>query len=247
VTDDPDLARAPGSAAAARPGRRWTSAALVAAGVGFVLFPVLRPWPDESVADPALAAAFASDRWVAAHLCGILAIALVAPAALGLRRVLHAGDSTRSVARRLDAAVACAWAGALLSALYFGAETFGIQAVAEAALAPGDPTSTAFLDTVTAIRSGPTATAIFGTGLLLIAAAGVLVALAVRRTSWPWGGLPFAAGLVLLLPQFWGGPGLRIAHGVLLGVGCVLLAGVAGRATPTGAVSARGIPAGRAG
>ncbi|NEB06440.1 hypothetical protein G3I78_46570, partial [Streptomyces sp. SID13726] len=42
-----------------------------------------------------------------------------------------------------------------------------------------------------------------------------------------WLTLPFALGLVLLLPQFWGDPGLRVAHGVLLGAGCALLAVVA--------------------
>jgi hypothetical protein len=248
MTVDPTLAPpAPRTRLAApRVARRWTIAAFATAGTCFALFPVLRPWPDEGVATPALAAAFASDRWVAAHLCGILAIALVAPAVLGLRRALGVAATT-SASRLLGAAVLCASAGVVLSALYFGAETFGIQAVAAASVAPGAPTGTTFLDTVAAIRTEPTAMALFGAGLVLLAAAGVLVALALRHTSWPWAGLLFAAGLVLLLPQFWGGPGLRIAHGVLLGAGCLLLAVVAARATTTSALSARGIPGGRAG
>jgi hypothetical protein len=36
--------------------------------------------------------------------------------------------------------------------------------------------------------------------------------------------------MVLFLPQFFAGPELRIAHGVLLGAGCVLLAVDAARA-----------------
>lgn len=245
MTDHATLAPARPATTAPRL-RRWTVAALVAAGTGFVLFPALRPWPDENVATPALAAALASDRWVAAHLCGTLAIALVAPAALGLRRLLDAGAPGTAAQRLLGGAATCAGAGALLSALYFGAETFGIRAVAEGALAPGTTTGTTFLDTVTAVRTGPVATALFGAGLLLLAVAGVLVALALHRTRWPWAGVPFAVGLALLLPQFWGGPGLRIAHGVLLGAGCVLLAAVAARATTAADVSARGTPGGRA-
>ena len=37
-------------------------------------------------------------------------------------------------------------------------------------------------------------------------------------------GLAFAAGFVLFLPQFYATPTLRIAHGVLVAVGCVVLA-----------------------
>jgi hypothetical protein len=41
--------------------------------------------------------------------------------------------------------------------------------------------------------------------------------------------LPFAVGMVAFLPQFFAGPEVRIAHGVLLGVGLVLLAARAAR------------------
>jgi len=206
--------------------RRLTAAALVAAGAGFVLFPVLRPGPDEARPTAGLAAAFASDRWVVAHLCGILAIGLLAPALLGLRSALAPGAPRRTTAL-LASATGLAWAGGFLAALFFGAEMFGIQAVARAATATSDPAASGFLAVVTDLRTGPLAVTLFGAGLLLLAAGGALTAVALRRVARWWLTLPFALGLVLLLPQFWGGPGLRVAHGVLLGAGCALLAIVA--------------------
>ncbi|MBL0888234.1 hypothetical protein [Myceligenerans indicum] len=203
---------------------RWTSAAFVAAGLAFLMFPVLRPWPDETTATTGLALAFASDRWVIAHLSGILGLGLLAPALLGLRTLL-AGTAGAAVSTW---ALVTAWAGAGLSSLYFGAEIFGIRTLAEAAL----PTSDAgtMLTRVEALRTQPWAVTLFGAGLFLLAAAGVLAAAAVMRAgaargSWArWAGLPLALGLFLLLPQFYGGPEIRMAHGVLVAVGCVLLA-----------------------
>ncbi|WP_426309369.1 hypothetical protein [Cellulosimicrobium sp. E-16] len=206
--------------------RRLTAAALVAAGAGFVLFPVLRPWPDEARPTAELAAAFASDRWVVAHLCGILAIGLLAPALLGLRSTV-AARAPRRTADLLASATGLVWAGGFLAALFFGAEMFGIQAIASAATSTSDPAATGFLDVVTDLRAGSLAVTLFGAGLILLAAGGLLAAVALRGVARWWFTLPFTLGLVLLLPQFWGSPGLRVAHGVLLGAGCVLLAVVA--------------------
>ncbi|MFD4993341.1 hypothetical protein ACFWH7_20720 [Cellulosimicrobium cellulans] len=200
--------------------RRLTAAALVAAGAGFVLFPVLRPWPDEAHPTAELAAAFASDRWVVAHLCGILAIGLLAPALLGLRSTVAARASRRTT-DLLASATGLVWAGGFLAALFFGAEMFGIQAIARSATGPA---ATGFLDVVTDLRTGSLAVTLFGAGLTLLAAGGLLTAIALRRVARWWFTLPFALGLFLLLPQFWGGPGLRVAHGVMLGAGCALLA-----------------------
>jgi hypothetical protein len=63
--------------------------------------------------------------------------------------------------------------------------------------------------------------------------AGVLAAVAVARsTGVPrWGGAVFATGFALYLPQFFATPELRIAHGVLVAVGCLLLAAATPRTT----------------
>ncbi|MCF4123046.1 hypothetical protein L1785_18890 [Antribacter sp. KLBMP9083] len=201
---------------------RWTAASLTLAGILFLLFPVLRPWPDETVATMDLAAAFASDRWVLAHVLGILGLTLLGPAFLGLRTLLG-GTRGAAAATAATAAAVTAWAGASLSALYFGAEIFGIRTIAQAATREGDA---GLLADVEVLRMQPMAATLFAIGLLLLAVAGVLVATALWRSGGPtrWAGLPLAAGLLLVLPQFWGGPSVRIAHGVLVAVGCLLAA-----------------------
>lgn len=213
---------------------RRTQVAFVAAGLSFLLFPLLRPWPDETVATAELAHAFASDRWVVAHLAGILGLALLAPALLGLRTVLadraDAGDADAGGTKVGGAGVGAAtwalvtaWTGAGCAALYFGAEIFGLRTLAEAALRDGD---LGVLADVEVLRMQPWAVALFGVGLLLLAVSGVLAAVALWRAgARPRGaGLPLALGLLLLLPQFFGGPELRITHGILVAAGCVLVA-----------------------
>lgn len=202
---------------------RWTAAAFAASGVLWALFPLLRPWADKVVPAPAgLAAAWASDAWVVAHLCGIAALGLLAPALLGLRALLAARPGGRGAAL-LGWATALAWLGAAGASLYYGAEIFGIRTFAEASLRRGDPS---LLDEVLVLREQPVAVTLFGVGLLLVAAAGVLAAIALlrARVAWAWTGLVFAAGLVLVLPQFFFGPEVRIAHGVLFGAGCLAVA-----------------------
>ncbi|MFE7507652.1 hypothetical protein [Promicromonospora sp. NPDC057488] len=219
------------STAAPRSTARWTAVAFVAAGLAFLLFPLLRPWPDETVASTDLAVAFASDRWVVAHLCGILGLALVAPALLGLRTLLAGAGGAgagRAGVRSATWALVPAWTGAGFAALYFGAEIFGIRTIAEAALRDGD---LGLLADVEVLRMQPWAITLFGAGLLLLAVSGVLAAVALWRAgAGPrWIGLPFALGLVLVLPQFFGPPELRITHGFLVAAGCVLIAVTVGR------------------
>ncbi|MGF0117853.1 hypothetical protein ACQFYA_16275 [Promicromonospora sp. Marseille-Q5078] len=205
---------------------RWTTAGAIASGSLLLLFPALRPWPDEAVATLALAEAFASDRWVVAHLCGIAGLGLLAPTFLGLRSVLRARHASAGHApggRAATAAVATAWAGAGACALYFGAEIFGIRTIAEAALRADDP---ALLADVDVLREQPAAMTVFGLGLALVAAAGLLAAGALWRGGVRprWSGVPLAAGLVLYLPQFFGTPAVRVGHGVLVALGLALVA-----------------------
>ncbi|MFE5338972.1 hypothetical protein ACFQ80_02035 [Isoptericola sp. NPDC056578] len=223
----------------------WTATGAGAAGALLLLFPVLRPWPDESVPSLALAQAFASDRWVLAHLCGIAGLFLLAPTFLGLRSLLHAATApgpTAPGARAATAAVATAWAGAALSSLYFGAEIFGIRTIAQAALRTDDP---ALLADVEVLRLQPAAMTLFGVGLALVAAAGVLAAVALWRGGGRprWVGVPLAAGLLLYLPQFFGTPAVRVGHGVLVAAGLLLVAWAVRRGTAPGTTTA-GHPAG---
>ncbi|MCZ2262624.1 hypothetical protein [Isoptericola sp. QY 916] len=213
----------------------WTAGGAVAAGVLLLLFPALRPWPDESVPTLALAESFASGRWVLAHLCGIAGLCLLAPTFLGLRALLRGSRAPGTVApgaRAATAAVVTAWAGAALCSLYFGAEIFGIRTIAQAALRTQDP---ALLADVDVLREQPAAMTLFGLGLALVAAAGVLAAVALWRAGGRprWVGAPLAAGLLLYLPQFFGTPAIRVGHGVLVAVGLLLVAWAVRRAPGT--------------
>ena len=53
-----------------------------------------------------------------------------------------------------------------------------------------------------------------------------LVAIAVWRsgTLSRWSGIPFALGFVLYLPQFFGTQPIRVAHGLLVALGCIWVA-----------------------
>lgn len=193
---------------AVRP-RRAASATLVGAGVAFALYALLRPYADE--ASPDGVAAVASAAWVGSHLLAVAALILL-PIALNAAGLGRAGLVTA--------------VGSGLVLPYYGAETFGLQAVAAAV--PGSGGMPPLAD---AIRFGVAQSVTFGVGLLLLAAGGVLVAVAVRRRGGGWSGLPFALGMVLFLPQFFGPPPVRIAHGLLVLAGCALLAGWTARRT----------------
>jgi hypothetical protein len=161
----------------------------------FVAYPVVRPWGDSTVAGAA--AAFSSPAWVVAHLAAVAGFVLVG---LALRGFGRAAEITW-------------WVGTGLVLPYYGAEVFALHVLGQRL--SGQQLS----DVAEAIRLGPAAAVVFVAGLVALAVAGVL--LAVREGAMA---LPFAVGMVAFLPQFFAGPEVRIAHGVLLGVGLVLLA-----------------------
>jgi hypothetical protein len=139
---------------------------------------------------------------------------------LGLLALRSALAATRAEPLALTAAV-LAWIGSGLVLPYYGAEDFGLHAIA----GPAGP-RTGLLSLVHAVRYQPLAMTIFGTGLLLLAAAAIMAAIAVwrshvlPRTS----AILFATGMALFLPQFFGPAPVRIAHGILLAAGSIILA-----------------------
>lgn len=165
------------------------------AGVLFVAYPLVRPWGDSTVAGEA--AAFSSPAWVVAHLAAVAGFVLVG---LALRGVGRAAEVTW-------------WVGAGLVLPYYGAEVFALHVLGQRL--SGQQLS----DLAEAIRLGPAAAVVFVAGLVALALAGVLVAVREGVVA-----LPFAVAMVGFLPQFFAGPEVRIAHGVLLGIGLVLLA-----------------------
>ena len=201
-----------------RTGSRSGAFALAVAGVLFVLYPAVRPWQDESTVQGATKA-MNSGAWVAAHLFAMVGFILVALGLLGLWDAVR-----RTRAERLAlAAVVTTWIGVGLTLPYYGAEDFGLNAIARKA-AEGQVSD--LLGLVEAVRFSPVPITTFGLGLLLLAAGAVLAAVAIWRSGvlGRASGILFAVGFVLFLPQFFTPPAVRIAHGVLVAAGSIWLA-----------------------
>jgi hypothetical protein len=79
-------------------------------------------------------------------------------------------------------------------------------------------------------RFGP-AIYVFAVGLVLVGVGPILAAIAIWRseTLSRWSGLPFALGFALYIPQFFGSQPIRIAHGLLVTLGCLWVAWSMGR------------------
>ncbi|MFD0000782.1 hypothetical protein [Nocardia sp. NPDC127526] len=173
---------------------------LIAAGVLFLLYPALRPWEDESTTDGAVAA-MGSTAWVIAHLCAMIGFILVSLGLLALRDRIGIGP------------VMTTWIGVGLVLPYYGAEDFGLHAAATAGSRDD------LLDVFEAFRYGAIPAAMFAAGLIALAAGAIWVAVTLRTNA----AIAFAAGFALFMPQFFAPPAIRIAHGVLVLIGCVWL------------------------
>jgi hypothetical protein len=200
--------------------RRHATRALTAGGILLALYPAVRPWGNVTAGGEQ--AAFASVAWPLAHLAAVAGFALVAVGLLGLRDVLSDGPGAGAA----RGALGTWWLGTALVLPYYGAEAFALHTLGTRG--DVDPAL------VEAIRMGAIQVTVFGAGLAAFAVAGVLAAVAVLRSGVlpRWGGAVFAAGFALYLPQFFAAPELRIAHGVLVAAGCVLLAAAVAYAPP---------------
>jgi uncharacterized membrane protein YhaH (DUF805 family) len=171
-----------------------TTGALMA---GYLL---LRPYGDADGGETLAAAeAFSSPLWLVSHLAG--AASLVTLAALW--SMLTAGPLR--------------WAGPVGAALvlpYYGAEIFALHEIGGRALT-GDPDVLAL---VPAVRDNPAAVTLFSVGLIALAVAGIVAALAWRRLHRPGRAagafLPLAVIAALFLPQFFLPPAGRMAYGL---------------------------------
>ena len=75
------------------------------------------------------------------------------------------------------------------------------------------------------VRSGPQLI-MFLLGLLLIAVAATIAAVAIWKSGVlrRWSGVPFGIPFLLYIPQFFGTQPIRVAHGLLVTVGCLWIA-----------------------
>ncbi|MEV6030894.1 hypothetical protein AB0L65_07080 [Nonomuraea sp. NPDC052116] len=193
---------------------RLTSLAFAAAGILFLAYPAIRPSGDD-------ATAMASTAWVAGHAAAMLGFVLLGLAVLGLHQVLGDRLSLR--------ATAVTWVGAGLTLPYYGAEDFGLNVIARRSLHDQAP---ALMELAEEFRYGPVAITMFAVGLVVLAVGAVMAAIAVWRSGTlpKWSGTALALGFVLFIPQFFGPYPLRIAHGALIMIGGLWLAGALVRA-----------------
>lgn len=195
---------------------RLSAIAFVIAGILFVLYPTIRPFSDEASLQGA--AAFASTEWLLAHILAIVAFTLLPFGLLGLH------NSLQQIGSEPHAywAVVLSLIGVGLTLPFYGGEAYGLHAIGLDAI---HQQSATLLNLAAVVRSGA-GLVIFLVGLLLLAFAAILAAIAVWKSERysKWSGIPFMVGVGLYIPQFFWTQPFRIAHGVLVAIGCFWIA-----------------------
>lgn len=191
--------------------------ALALAGILFIVYEAAAPRADETTM--AGAQAWSQPAWVAAHVAAIVAFILYT---LGLL-VLHHALRNTPAERSAFLAVVAAVIGAGLTLPYYGAETYGLYALGSHITAVHDES---MLSLAEDFRLDPTAAATFLIGLILLAVAAALTAVAVRRSGIMsrWSATPLAVAFALFLPHFFAPKPARVAYGMLLAAGLAWLA-----------------------
>jgi hypothetical protein len=174
------------------------------AGLLFLLYPVVRPWHDETTAAGAYDS-MSSQAWVYSHFFAMIGFILVPLGLLLLRDRLGLGPAIT------------AWVGAGLTLPYYGAEDFGLHGIAT------EGSRETLLATADAVRFAALPATMFAIGLLALGAGAVWAAVLLWRTEIRYPAAVFALGFALFIPQFYLPPAARIAHGVIVFVGCVWL------------------------
>jgi uncharacterized membrane protein YhaH (DUF805 family) len=105
---------------------------------------------------------------------------------------------------------------------FYGGEAYGLHAIGQAAMNQQD---VGLMALPAVVRGGP-GLIMFLTGLLVLGASAIVVAVAIWKSgAYPkWSGVPYAIGMALYIPQFFGSQPLRVAHGVLVALGCLWIA-----------------------
>jgi hypothetical protein len=181
------------------------AAALGLAGITFAAYPILRGSAVETGLSGA--ALYARPAWVLAHVLGMVGFVLLA---VGLPALDERAGGWAT------------WA-AFAVLPYYGAEAFGLHALGIRVLQTGHADMTVTADL---FRYQPVAITIFALGLLGFAAVGVRLLLLARRLRGPLLVGLVLTGIALLtyLPQFFLPSAGRIGHGLVLGIGLLVIA-----------------------
>jgi hypothetical protein len=196
---------------------RLTALSLAIAGVCFFLYPTIRPFSDESTLRGA--EAFAASSWLLAHSLAMIGFILLTLGLLGLYSHLRETAAGSLVVE----ALVVTWVGVGFTLPYYGAETFALHAVGQEAVKQNNVDL--FVILTNSIRFGE-GIWFFGFGLLAIAIGTILFAIAIWRSGilTRWSGIPLALGFTLFIPQFYTPQPVRIGHGLLVMLGCWLMA-----------------------
>jgi len=205
-----------------------TASCLVIAGVFFVLFPIIRPFFDESSIQGSRE--FASNKWVIAHSLRIGGFILLSLGFLGL--YLYLRDSR--VERLALRGFALCLVGAGLTLPFFGAEAFGLQIIGSGVVTQNNAS---LIPLVNQLRFGP-GIAFILSGLVWVAAATIIIAAAVWKSQAlpKWSGIPLAACFTAYIPQLQAEPTFQVIRtgvGILILIGCCWLAWGIFRRLPT--------------
>lgn len=196
---------------------RLAALSLVIAGACFLAYPAIRPYTDEATL--AGAEAFASSAWLLSHTLAMVGFILLILGLLGLYGRLRGTEAEQTGIT----ALVLTWVGVGLILPYYGAETFALNAVGREALRQNSVDL--LLALTAAIRFGE-GVWLFGAGLIALAAGSILFGAAIWRSGIlpGWSGIPLALGFALFLPQFFAPPAVWITHGLLVAIGCWLVA-----------------------
>lgn len=199
------------------PRARMGALAFALAGVLFVIYEAAAPRLDQTTLEGA--ESWTTAGWSVAHLAAIVGLILF-PLGYGALRGHLEGTPNEKTAFM---AATIGYIGSALTISYYGAEVYGLKAIGERAVADGDATMTEVGD---AFRYDPTAMGVFMIGLILIAVAAVLAAVAVWRSGTlnKWSAVPLAVLLVTMLPQFFLPHSGRIVWGAMVTVAALWLA-----------------------
>lgn len=188
----------------------------VISGIAFALYPMIRPFSDEASMQGA--AAFASVEWMVSHILGMIAFTFLPLGFLGIFNTLEKGSLTSSAYN----AVWLSIIGIGFTLPYYGGETFGLHAIGNEALRQQ---SENLVGLEAIVRSGP-GLVMFVIGLILLSVSSLIISVVLWKSGkyLKWSGVPLAIGMILYLPQFLLDQPFRIAHGLLVSFGCLLIA-----------------------
>ena len=195
---------------------RLGAISLALSGILFVLYPAIRPFSSEKGMDGA--AAFGSSHWIVAHMLAMVGFTLLALGVVGWYSTLQESPIEGSAFRAFVVTLAAIG----LTLPFYGGEAYGLHAIGQEALKQQNG---GLVDMASVVRGGA-GLVMFLIGLLMLGVGAIMVA----RVIWKsdafarWIGIPFAVGFALYIPQFFGSQPLRVAHGNLVAVGCVLIA-----------------------